>query len=96
MPPDCQHPAHLFYLIVPSDADRRRLLQWLRDANILAVSHYEPLHTAEMAHRLGVTPGHCPVTEHVSPKLLRLPLFITLTPKAQGHVINSLRRWSPG
>lgn len=96
IPHDCQHPAHLFYLIAPTDADRRHLLQWLREADILAVSHYEPLHTAEMAQRLGVAPRHCPVTEHVAPKLLRLPLFIDLTPDAQGHVISTLRRWAPG
>jgi len=58
---------------------------------ILAVFHYLPLHLSEMGRRLGGREGQCPVTEDVSDRLVRLPLFYQLTDADQGRVIDAVR-----
>jgi dTDP-4-amino-4,6-dideoxygalactose transaminase len=91
VPPGCVQPYHLFYLLLPSLADRTRVLAHLKDRGVHAVFHYQPLHLSEMGRRFGGGPGDCPVTESVSDRLLRLPLFAALTEAEQGRVIAALR-----
>lgn len=91
VPPGCQHPAHIFYLLMPSLEARTALLAHLRARRILAVFHYLPLHLSEMGRRLGGREGQCPVTEDVSDRLVRLPLFYQLTDADQGRVIDAVR-----
>ena len=51
--PDCEHPAHIFYLLMPSLAARTALIAHLRARQILAVFHYLPLHLSEQGRRYG-------------------------------------------
>ena len=90
VPPGCQHPAHIFYLLMPSLEARSALLAHLRERRILAVFHYLPLHLSEMGRRLGGREGQCPVTEDVSDRLVRLPLFYQLTDADQARVIEAV------
>jgi dTDP-4-amino-4,6-dideoxygalactose transaminase len=41
VPAHCQHPAHLFYLVMPSLAARTALIEHLKANQILAVFHYQ-------------------------------------------------------
>jgi dTDP-4-amino-4,6-dideoxygalactose transaminase len=43
-----------------------------------------------MGQRLGGKPGDCPVTEDLSDRVLRLPLYNDLGEADQAHVIESL------
>jgi dTDP-4-amino-4,6-dideoxygalactose transaminase len=95
IPAHCAHPSHLFYLILPSFESRARLIDHLADNGILAVFHYQPLHLSKMGRRFGGHPGLCPVTENVSDRLLRLPLYWGLTEAEQAQVIEALRRFDP-
>jgi dTDP-4-amino-4,6-dideoxygalactose transaminase len=90
VPAGCQHPAHIFYLLMPSLEARTALLAHLRERRILAVFHYLPLHLSEMGRRLGGREGQCPVTEDVSDRLVRLPLFFQLTDADQTRVIEAV------
>ena len=62
VPAHCEHPAHLFYLLLPSLDARTRLIAHLRARQILAVFHYLPLHLSDMGRRFGgrrrTVPGH--------------------------------------
>src|SRR5450432_354619 len=40
VPPHCEQPAHLFYLLLPSEADRDALIAHLKTRGINAVFHY--------------------------------------------------------
>lgn len=94
--PDGADPAwHLFYLLLPSAQARPRLIAWLRERGILAVFHYVPLHLSPMGRRLGYAEGACPVTEDVSDRLLRLPLFFGLDQADQDRVIEAVVSFSP-
>ena len=95
VPPHCRHPSHLFYLVMPSKRAREDLSARLLERGILAPFHYLPLHLSEMGVRLGGRPGACPVTESVSERLLRLPLFGGLSEAEQAEVIESVRGFAP-
>lgn len=92
VPDECEQPAHMFYLLMPSLELRTRLIRYLRELGILAVFHYLPLHLSDMGQRLGGRPGQCPVTERVSDQLVRLPLYYDLSDDEQAQVIHAL--WS--
>jgi dTDP-4-amino-4,6-dideoxygalactose transaminase len=92
VPAHCEHPAHIFYLLLPDLDARTRFIAHMREAGIDAVFHYVPLHASEMGRRL--SPGaHCPVTESVSDRLVRLPLFSTLSDADQTRVIQAIHRF---
>ncbi len=90
VPPDCEHPAHIFYVMMPSLAARTALIEYMRAQRILLVFHYQPLHVSDMGRRLGGEPGQCPVTERVADCLVRLPLFYQITDAEQSRVITAL------
>jgi dTDP-4-amino-4,6-dideoxygalactose transaminase len=90
VPADCAHPAHLFYLVMPSLEARTRLLAFLRTQQVLAVFHYLPLHLSEMGRQFGGHAGQCPVTESISDRLVRLPLFYQLSDADQQRVIEAV------
>jgi dTDP-4-amino-4,6-dideoxygalactose transaminase len=87
VPSHCDHPAHLFYLLLPTPQDRQGLIAHLRALAIQAVFHYQPLHLSDFGRNFGGQPGDCPVTEDVSDRLLRLPVFYDLTPEDQERII---------
>jgi dTDP-4-amino-4,6-dideoxygalactose transaminase len=77
--PDCEHNAHLFYLLLPDSATRARLIASLNDAGIMAPFHYVPLHSAPAGRRFGRTAGSLPVTDDIAGRLVRLPLWHDMT-----------------
>ena len=87
VPPHCSQAYHLFYLLFPSLAEREEFSARLRRAGVYSTFHYLPLHLSEMGRRFGGRPGDCPVTESVSDRLLRLPLFNSLSNAEQARVI---------
>jgi dTDP-4-amino-4,6-dideoxygalactose transaminase len=93
VPPACEHPAHIFYLLLPSLADRQALITHLKRAGIASVFHYLPLHLSDMGRRFGGKPGDCPVTEDLSDRLLRLPLYRTLTDADLARIVGALQQW---
>ena len=95
VPPECVHPAHLFYLLLPSLAARSAFIADLRAQQILTVFHYQPLHLSEMGRVFGGRQGQCPVTEDVADRLVRLPLHFQLTAEQQARVIAASRSALP-
>ena len=75
VPPHCEHPAHLFYLCLPDTSTRYRLIAHLAGQGILAVSHYVPLNTSPFGRQLGGRAGQCPVSEDISERVVRLPMY---------------------
>jgi dTDP-4-amino-4,6-dideoxygalactose transaminase len=90
IPAHCEQPYHMFYLLLPSEAVRRALIDRLKAEGITAVFHYLPLHLSPMGLRFGGRAGDCPVTEAVSDCLLRLPFYNDLTSSDQDAVIRTV------
>ena len=93
VPPDAEPAWHLFYMLLPNLASRQRLITWLRDAGILAVFHYLPLHESPMGRGFGARRGDCPVSESVSERLVRLPFYVDLSERDQEGVIERIREF---
>ena len=87
VPASCEHPAHLFHLLLPDLASRTAFIAHMRARRILTAFHYQALHLSEMGARFGGRPGDCPVAESASDRLVRLPLFYTLEEWALNEVI---------
>jgi dTDP-4-amino-4,6-dideoxygalactose transaminase len=90
VPPDCEQPYHIFYLLLPSLAVRQALIEHLKARGILAVFHYVPLHLSDYGRQVG-SAGDCPVAVDVSDRLLRLPLYYNLSHPDQTRVIDAVR-----
>lgn len=87
IPPECQPNYHLFYILLPTPDLRDRLMAHLKANGILAIFHYIPLHSSPMGQKLGCAQRSLPVTQDVSPRLLRLPFFFDLSVHEQDEVI---------
>jgi len=93
VPNHCAQAYHMFYLLLPSLAERQALIQHLKAQGILSVFHYLPLHLSDMGQRFGGQPGACPVTEDVSDRLLRLPFHNDLTEADQATVVEAIKQF---
>jgi dTDP-4-amino-4,6-dideoxygalactose transaminase len=90
VPPDCDHAAHLFHILLPSQAVRDNLITYLRSRGIGSAFHYIPLHLSPMGRQFGYREGDCPVTEDVSGRLLRLPFYNRLARENQERVTSAI------
>lgn len=75
VPAECGHNGHIYYLIMPSNELRDAMIAQLARVGIKAPFHYMPLHSAPAGKRYGRTSGSLSLTEDLSARLLRLPLF---------------------
>ena len=83
----------MFYLIMPSLAQRLAFIQHLRAAGIMSVFHYVPLHASPMGLRLSGRTESCPVTEDMSDRLVRLPFFNGLSEADQESIALAAMRF---
>ena len=90
IPPGVESNYHIFHVLFADEPTRNRAVAFLRSRNIGTAFHYLPLHLSPVGMSLGGKPGDCPVTESVSGRLLRLPLYPSLTAAEQALVIATL------
>lgn len=90
VPENCTHNAHMFYIRLANNSVRSRLIDWMKEADILAVFHYIPLHSSPAGQQYGRFHGSDRFTTVESERLLRLPLFYNLSDNNQKTVIGSL------
>jgi dTDP-4-amino-4,6-dideoxygalactose transaminase len=65
----------MYYVLLTTTDQRARLISSLDRAGAMAVFHYVPLHSSEAGRRWGRVVGDLTVTDYVSDRLLRLPLW---------------------
>ncbi len=87
---DCSPNYHMFYLLMPTATQRDQLLAHLNGQGIKALFHYVPLHSSPMGRSLGYLPEMLPVTEDISSRLIRLPMFYQIQPYEQERVVRSI------
>ncbi|NYS31870.1 dTDP-4-amino-4,6-dideoxygalactose transaminase [Pantoea sp. WMus005] len=90
IPASCEHNAHMFYIKLRDQDDRQALINWMKEAEILTVFHYIPLHSSPAGERFSQFVGDDRYTTQESERLLRLPLFYNLSDNNQSTVISSL------
>jgi dTDP-4-amino-4,6-dideoxygalactose transaminase len=75
VPDYAEHNGHLFYVLFCDEQTRDQAMEGLKEQGVHAVFHYIPLHSAPMGQRYGYSEGDLPVTEDLSGRLLRLPIY---------------------
>lgn len=90
VPNDCEHNAHLYYLLLGDAVNREVFIERLELAGVQAVFHYVPLHMSKGGARFGRTSGVLDVTESVGDRLVRLPLWAGMTAKERTRVVDAV------
>ena len=78
IPPDCEHNAHMYYVILPNLKARTTFIKKMAEQGISTVFHYVPLHDSPMGRNVGRASGKLQVTENLSDRIVRLPLWLGL------------------
>lgn len=85
-PDDTSGNGHMFYLLMRDIEDRQAFIGHMRAAGIITPFHYVPLHSAPAGLKYARFHGNgLPVTDDISARLVRLPLFFEL-----GHDIDTV------
>lgn len=93
IPKDCVHNAHMFYIKTRDLEERQALIQALREQGILAVFHYIPLHSSPAGKKFGRFHGEDRYTTRESERLLRLPMYYSLTEENVNDVVSVIEEF---
>lgn len=95
VPAHCQHPSHLFYVLLGDLDGRTRFIEHLASRSVHSVFHYVPLHNSPQGMVLASGDTSCPITESVSDRLARLPLYAGLGDDYHARVVAAVTSFKP-
>lgn len=90
VPNYAEHNAHLFYVLLKDEQTRDRVMNQLKAKGISAVFHYVPLHSSPVGLKWGNRKENLPVTEDISGRLLRLPMYAGMVEEEKRYIVNNL------
>ena len=90
IPRDRQHNAHMYFVLLGKEVDRRAVLSELALNEVHAVSHYVPLHSSPAGNHYGRVHGSMEVTDEQASRLIRLPLWTDISLQQQDRVVDVL------
>ena len=90
IPDECTNNAHMFYIKVSDLETRTELISYLKEKGIMAVFHYVPLHSAPAGRKFGRFNGEDRYTTKESERLVRLPLFYSITDEEVEYIIEKI------
>ncbi len=90
VPEECQHNAHMYYVLLAPEIARQAVLNKFKKNEINAVFHYVPLHLSPAGQKYGRTDGSLELTTRQADRLIRLPLWMGLSDEQQDKVVQVL------
>lgn len=90
VPSHCAHNAHMYYVLLPDLTTRTSVIGELKAMDVHSVFHYVPLHSAPAGRKYGRAHGELKVTDEISDRLLRLPLWVGMEDR-QPAIIQAVR-----
>ena len=81
---------YMFYFKVKDLDTRTDLIKYLKENGIMAVFHYVPLHSAPAGRKFGRFNGEDNYTTKESERLMRLPLFYSITDDEVEYVVEKV------
>jgi dTDP-4-amino-4,6-dideoxygalactose transaminase len=93
-PPAGIHAAHVFFMVMPSEAARDAALAHTREHGVVSTFHYVPLHSSAAGQKYGRTAGSLAKTDTFSGRLLRLPLWPGMSEAQVSKVIDTMKMFS--
>lgn len=83
---------HVYHLYVIQSEQREELIAYLLERSVQALIHYPvPAHLQRAFEYLSYKPGTLPVTEHVTRRIVSLPIYPGLTDEQIDTVIEAVR-----
>ncbi|RJQ68730.1 MAG: dTDP-4-amino-4,6-dideoxygalactose transaminase [Desulfobacteraceae bacterium] len=89
IPHDCQHNAHMYYLLLPDSESRNEVIARLKQKGVYAIFHYIPLHSSPAGNRYARIHGTLSNTDNLSQRIVRLPLWYGMTEEMIEKVITT-------
>jgi len=90
VPAGCQPNGHIFYLLFPDEERRIRVEAEMKRKGIGATFHYQPLHSSPYMKRRSEEIPNLPVTDSISKRLLRLPIYPSLESEEVQYIVEAL------
>ncbi|MDO9224752.1 MAG: dTDP-4-amino-4,6-dideoxygalactose transaminase [Pseudomonadota bacterium] len=90
IPVECQHNAHMYYILLPDGPTRDRVARRLKEEGVHAIFHYIPLHSAPAGKQYGRVHGALAVTDSIAGRVLRMPMWIGLSEEQIAYVVETL------
>lgn len=84
---------HLFYVLLDSLTTRSKLIAHLKAQGINPVFHYVPLHSSPAGRQYGREGSRMLVTDDLSERLLRLPLFYEMNAEDIARITAAIREF---
>jgi len=91
IPKSCQHNAHMYYIKTADEPTRQQLIDFLKEKDIMAVSHYVPLHSSYAGKKFGQFTGEDRYTTRESERLIRLPLYYDIKTEDVDYVVSCIK-----
>ncbi len=91
VPEGCVHNAHMFYIKAANLSVRTELIDYLKERGVHSVFHYIPLHSAPAGLKFGRFHGEDKYTTRESERLLRLPMFYSLTLEQVDYICEQVK-----
>tara|TARA_B100001121_G_C18697265_1_gene625568 strand:+ start:535 stop:1665 length:1131 start_codon:yes stop_codon:yes gene_type:complete len=86
-----KHNAHMYYVLFESKQKRDKFMKLTYDLGVNCVFHYIPLHSAPAGKKFGKTVGKMNITNDISSRLLRMPLWVGIE-KYQEKIFTTFER----
>ncbi|PNR94762.1 dTDP-4-amino-4,6-dideoxygalactose transaminase [Petrotoga sp. 9PWA.NaAc.5.4] len=83
---------HLFYILLNREEERNGLMDYLKANGILSVFHYIPLHESPYSMKKFGS-FSLPVTENLSRRLLRLPMYYSLKLEEVNYIVEKIHSY---
>lgn len=91
IPRECEHNAHMFYVLLNEGVNRQSLLQEMKLNNVHAIFHYVPLHSSPAGRHYCRIDGQLDFTDSLSERIVRLPLWMGMQESDQQQVVEVLK-----
>ena len=89
VPEGCVHNAHMYYLKCRDLAERTAFISFMKERGVQCVFHYVPLHSAPAGRKYGVFSGEDEYTTRESERLVRLPMFESISEEQLETVVRA-------
>lgn len=93
VPAECVHNAHMYYLKCRNLEERTKLIEWMKEHDVLCVFHYIPLHSAPAGLKYGRFDGADQCTTKESERIVRLPMYYGLTEKEIEYIVSCIENF---
>ena len=84
---------HIFFIVGPDAEQSQGLIKYLKSKGIDAITHYVALHSSKAGKKFGRVSGKMKVTNDMSQRVVRLPLYYSMEEEDVDRVIQIVREF---